>query len=173
MLATWAVTLLSVAGHGSAFAGVASALILLGGVVARPAGGWIGERGAIAAHHTITGALVASGAGAALLAAAPGRPGAALAGAALVGVAGALPFGPVFSKAVVEWPERPGMALAAVNLYPLVVIIGGVPLLGLSFSLPGDGRLGFAIASLMILPAHLAVGAAWGKGHKPLVPACR
>jgi hypothetical protein len=51
-----------------------------------------------------------------------------------------------------------------VNTAANLVVLVGTPLLGLGFSLPGDGRLGFAglallwAAALALLPSRSALG---------------
>jgi hypothetical protein len=47
-------------------------------------------------------------------------------------------------------PEAPAVAVGLVNMTAAVAILVVTPLVGLTFSLPGDGRVGF-----------LAVGALW------------
>jgi hypothetical protein len=44
-----------------------------------------------------------------------------------------------------------------VNMAANLVIVAGTPLVGLSFSLPGDGRIGFAAATALWLAAVLVV----------------
>jgi nitrate/nitrite transporter NarK len=153
VLATWAVSLLVAAGHSLAFAGAASALTLVTGVLARPVGGWLALSGPVAVRGTLVGALVTGAIGSALVAAAPANPVAAIWGTSLVGVAGGLPFGLVLSNAAMLCPERPGLAVAVTNAYPIAVIVLGVPLVGLSFQIPGHGRIGFAAAAAAFLAA--------------------
>jgi hypothetical protein len=79
---------------------------------------------------------------------------------ATVGLAAGLPFGPVFTAAARSLPDSPGAAVGAMNLYAVITIVIGAPLLGLAFSLPGDGRIGFAAVALLWAIA----GAATGRG---------
>jgi hypothetical protein len=44
-----------------------------------------------------------------------------------------------------------------VNMTAAVTILVGTPLVGLSFSLPGDGRLGFAVVAALWACAALCV----------------
>jgi hypothetical protein len=46
-----------------------------------------------------------------------------------------------------------------VNLAATIVILVGTPLVGLSFSLPGDGRIGFLVCGFLFASAALAVRA--------------
>jgi hypothetical protein len=60
--------------------------------------------------------------------------------------------------------ETAGVALAAMNSYSLTAIIAATPLLGLTFSLPGSGRIGFVVAAgvclmaLAVVPATVTTG---------------
>ena len=58
-----------------------------------------------------------------------------------------MPFASAFAGAQRLRPDAPGAAVALVNLAATLVILVGTPLVGLTFSLPGDGRVGFAIAA--------------------------
>jgi hypothetical protein len=42
-------------------------------------------------------------------------------------------------------PDAPGAAVGLVNTAGVAAIVAGAPLLGLSFSAPGEGRLGVAV----------------------------
>ena len=78
-------------------------------------------------------------------------PGTALdaAAAALIGVAAGLPFGVTLAGATRARPEAPGAAVGAMNIYPVLAIVCGAPLVGLTFSLTGRGRIGFAVLAAM------------------------
>ncbi len=54
-------------------------------------------------------------------------------------------------------PDAPAAAVGVVNMVPAVAILVGNPLLGLSFSAPGDGRLGFAVLAALWLAAIAAI----------------
>ena len=71
--------------------------------------------------------------------------GLAVLGAAAVGLAAGIPFAPAFAGAARLRPDAPGAAVGFVNMAAAVTILVGTPLLGLSFSLPGDGRIGFVV----------------------------
>jgi MFS family permease len=152
VIGNWVVTLLERAGgYSAAVAGLAGALTLLLGIVTRPLGGRvIGRTGIIAAS------FVAGGAGAALLAVV--RPlGLVILAAAVVGLAGGIPFAPAFSGAARVRPDAPAAAVGLVNMGAALTILVATPLVGLSFSLPGDGRLGFvAVGALWALAAFSA-----------------
>jgi MFS family permease len=152
VIGNWVVTLLHRAGGVSEHAaGVAGGLVLFLGLVSRPLGGRLLGRPAL-----LRAAFVAGAAGIAALAAA--RPFAlAVAGAAAVGIAAGIPFAPAFAGAARLRPEAPAAAVGLVNMFAAVTILAGTPLLGLTFSLPGDGRVGFALAGALFAAAALAV----------------
>ncbi len=75
-------------------------------------------------------------------------------GAAVVGLASGIPFAMAFAGAAHERPDAPGAAVGFVNAWSSLVIVAGAPLVGLTFSLPGDGRIGFiAVGALAALAA--------------------
>jgi MFS transporter, NNP family, nitrate/nitrite transporter len=169
VLGNWCVTLLEHAGHGKDFAGVASALTLLGGVIGRPAGGWLARSGRRAVYLVLCGGVVMGAAGALLLAADPRSAAVALVGAGAVGIGGGLPFGIVMTHAARGAGRAAGVALAAMNSYALVAVIAATPFLGLTFSLPGSGRIGFVVAAGVCLTA-LAVVPAVAQDEPVAVP---
>ena len=152
VLGNWVVTLLHRAGGVSEHAaGFAGALVLFLGLLSRPLGGrLIGRIGILRAS------FLASAAGTAALAVASPFP-LAVAGAIVVGLAAGLPFAPAFAGAARVRPDAPGAAIGFVNLIAAVTILVGTPLLGLTFSLPGDGRIGFAIVAALVALTPLAI----------------
>jgi predicted MFS family arabinose efflux permease len=170
VVANWTVTLL-VRGGGFSLraAGLVSALTLVGGIVGRPLGGWLSRGRPERAREVIAVSLAAGAAGTALLI--PAEPLAlVLFAATLVGVGAGLAFAPVFAAAAALRPDGPGAAVGLVNMAGNGVIVAATPLLGLAFALPGDGRLGFALASaawaaaLLVLPRRSELGAG---GYEP------
>jgi MFS family permease len=145
----WVVTLLQRAGGESEHvAGVAGGLVLFLGVVSRPLGGRIADRPVL-----IRASFLVSAVGMAALAVARPLPLAVVA-AAVVGLAAGIPFAPAFSAAQRLRPDAPAAAIGFVNMLAAVTILVGTPLLGLTFSLPGDGRVGFvALAGLCAVTA--------------------
>jgi MFS family permease len=146
IVGNWVVTLLHRAGGLSEHvAGPAGALVLFLGLISRPLGGrWI-DRPAI-----LRASFVVSGIGVALLAVAKPLP-LVLVAAVAVGFAAGIPFAPAFAGAARLRPDAPGAAVGFVNMLAAVVILVGTPLLGVSFSLPGNGRIGFlAVAALCL-----------------------
>ncbi len=152
VIGNWIVTLLERAGHDSAsFAGIAGALTLFLGILTRPLGG---------RHHANAAFLRASfllgGAATALLAVATPAALVILAAAA-VGLAAGVPFAPSFAGAARTRPDAPGAAVGLVNMTAAVTILVATPLVGLTFSLPGNGRIGFVVVAVLWSLAALAV----------------
>ncbi len=144
----WVVTLLERQGASSTVAGLAGGTTLFAGVLTRPAGGIVLRRYPRQARSAVAVSLVVGALGAAALAS-----GASLAlsaaGALAVGLAAGLPFAPLVAGALRLRPDAPAAAIGAVNACAVLTILAGTPLAGLTFSLPGDGRIGFAaIAAL-------------------------
>ena len=142
VIGNWVVTLLHRAGgYSEQVAGLAGALVLFLGVISRPLGGRLIDRPA-----AIRSSFVVAGAGIAVLAIAKPLP-LAIAAAAVVGLAAGIPFATAFAGAQRLRPDAPGAAVGLVNMLAAVTILVGTPLLGLTFSLPGDGRIGFLIVA--------------------------
>jgi MFS family permease len=152
VLGNWVVTLLHRGGGVSEHtAGIAGALVLFLGLVSRPLGGRLMDR-----PQLVRVSFVASAAGIAALTVA--RPFAlAVVGAAVVGLSAGIPFAPAFAGAARVRPDAPAAAVGLVNMVAALTILIGTPLLGLTFSLPGDGRIGFAVAAALCAATALAV----------------
>ena len=152
VVGNWVVTLLERAGgESSRLAGLVGALILFLGVITRPLGGrFYGHVLALRAS------LVLGGVGVALLCLARPVPVAVLA-TALAGLAAGIPFASAFAGAARLRPDAPGAAVGLVNMVAAVTILVGTPLLGLTFSLPGDGRIGFAVVAALWAATALVV----------------
>ena len=149
VIGNWAVTLLVRGGDESeAVAGAIGALTLLLGVVTRPLGGWLLRHRPSWMRMVLAGSVVAGSAGTLALAAAQPLPLAVL-GAAVVGLAAGIPFAAAFTGAALMRPDAPATAVGLVNGAAALTIVVGAPLLGLGFSLPGDGRIGFVIVALL------------------------
>jgi MFS family permease len=164
VLANWVVELLQRhSGMSDGAAAAVGALTLLLVVVSRPLGGWILLAHPGGARAVVAASLVTGPAGTlALVVADPAW--LAVLGALLVGLSAGIPFSPAFTGAAATRPDAPGAAVGFVNMAANLVVLVGTPLLGLGFSLPGDGRLGFAIlallwaAALALLPSGSALG---------------
>jgi len=155
----WVVTLLEHEGHGRSISGVVGGLVLFAGVVTRPAGGLLVRRDRYRAWRLVAVSLVVGSVGALVLAAAPPLWVAALAALA-VGLAAGFPFAAVFDMTLRVRPDAPAAAVGLVNGAAVLVILVCTPLAGLTFSLPGDGRLAFLAIGLAWATALLAVGRA-------------
>ncbi|HEY8773733.1 MAG TPA: MFS transporter [Gaiellaceae bacterium] len=160
----WVVTLLDRhGGLGQGAAGAIGSLTLALGITTRPLGGWILRRHPASIRLAVGVSLGAGAAGTVLLAVAR-SPGLAALGAALVGIGAGISFAPAFTGAAAMRPDAPAAAVGLVNGAASAVILVGTPLLGLSFALPGGGRLGFAVvaalwvASLLVLPSERELG---------------
>jgi nitrate/nitrite transporter NarK len=158
LVGNWVVTFLERAARYSAReAGAVGALTLFGGILSRPFGGWIVERRRRLARPVLVAGLLAGAAGTAALALAPPLA-ACIVAAAAVGIGAGVPFGLVFSSAQRLRPDRPAAAVGFVNFTANAAIVAGVPLVGLAFSLPGNGRVGLVAvaclwaAALFVLP---------------------
>ncbi|HST25709.1 MAG TPA: MFS transporter [Gaiellaceae bacterium] len=165
VIGNWVVTLLHRhGGLSKGGAGLVGALTLILGVGTRPLGGWILRERPERMRAAVIVSLVAGGVGTAALATA--RPlGVAIVGAALVGLAAGIPFAPAFTGAALTRPHAPAAAVGFVNGAAAFVTLVGTPLVGLAFSLPGDGRLAFGVlaavwgVALLLLPSQTQLGA--------------
>jgi predicted MFS family arabinose efflux permease len=144
----WITALLTRHGMGHRSAAVVGALVLLLGGVTRPLGGALGRR----AWPAAWGSLAAGAVGCALLAA-PVSAAVLGVGAVVVGLAAGLPFAPAIGTAQRLRPDAPAAAVGVVNGFANLTILVATPLIGLTFALPGDGRVGFAV-----------LGALWAAG---------
>ncbi len=157
ILGNWVVTLLERhSGLRAGPAGAVGSLILLLGIVGRPAGGILVRvrphlTSAILAGSFLTGTL-----GTVVLLLAPGT-GVEIAAGALIGAAAGIPFGFTMVGATRARPHAVGAAVGAMNIYPVLAIVCGAPLVGLTFSMPGDGRIGFAVVAALWSAAILAL----------------
>ena len=144
VIGNWVVTLLHRAGgEPDSVAGLAGGLVLFLGVISRPLGGRLIDRPGL-----IRSSFVVSGIGIAVLSIAKPLP-LAIAAAAVVGIAAGIPFAPAFAGAQRLRPDAPGAAVGFVNMIAAVTILVGTPLLGLTFSLPGNGRVGFLVVAVL------------------------
>ena len=152
VVGNWIVTLLHrYGGESGRLAGIAGGLVLLAGVVSRPLGGRVIDRPRLIAASLVIG-------GAAVAALALAKPLAlVIVMAATVGLAAGLPFAACFAGASRLRPDAPGAAVGAVNMVAAVVILVATPLLGLTFSLPGGGRVGFLVIAALWAAAAVAV----------------
>jgi MFS family permease len=155
VLGNWVVPFLSRAGYSDVTAGAVGSLILLGGVASRPIGGWLMFRYGQWTRGMLCAALIAGALGTAIVTTTP-PPALAAIATAVIGVAGGLVFAPSFAASARARPGEPGASLGVVGASSLVFVVIGTPMLAVTFSMPGQGRVGFAIACLLWLVPLLA-----------------
>ena len=90
-----------------------------------------------------------------------------VAAAGLVGLAAGLPFAMVFTGSALARPDAPGAAIGFVNAFASLTIVAGTPLVGLTFSLPGDGRIGFVVIAVLAVLAALGHPRVAAHSHRP------
>jgi predicted MFS family arabinose efflux permease len=157
ILGNWVVTLLERhGGLGRGEAGAIGSLILLLGIVGRPAGGALVRSRPRLTRPILAASFLAGTLGTVVLLVAPGS-GLDAAAAALIGAAAGIPFGFTIASATRSWPHAAGAAVGAMNIYPVLAIVCGAPLVGLSFSLAGGGRIGFAVIAALWSAAILVL----------------
>jgi len=155
ILSNWVVTLLQrTGGLGRGTAGAIASLILILGIVGRPTGGFVMRWRPALARPMLAASFVAGAAGTMLLVLSLSGASDAL-GAALAGLAAGIPFGVTVTGAARTFPRAAGTAVAAMNSYPVLAIVCGTPLVGLTFGLPSDGRLGFVVVAALWLSASV------------------
>lgn len=164
VIGNWVVTLLHRhAGLSKGAAGLVGALTLTLGVATRPLGGWILRTRPGWTRLAVAASLVAGALGAAALTLSGPVPLAVL-GAALIGLAAGIPFAPSFTGAALMRPDAPAAAVGFVNGAAAFVTLVGTPLVGLTFSAPGGGRIGFGLIAaawvfaLALLPSAHELG---------------
>lgn len=149
LIGNWVVTLFArTTSLTTQEAAAAGALTLFGGIVTRPLGGWLFEQRAALIRPAIALSLVAGAVATGSLLLQPGfAP--AMAASLVIGLAAGIPFGPVFASAHRQRPDRPGSAIGLINGVANALIVAGLPLVGLTFSLPGKGRIGFLVIAVL------------------------
>ena len=164
VLGNWVVTLLTRAGGTSEAAAGAPdrSSCSAGSSAVRSADAGEALRRSDACHPGAS--FVASAVGAAILAIA-GPLALSTFGALVLGLAAGIPFAACFAAATRTRADAPAAAAAMVNMSGNIVIVVCTPLLGLAFSLPGDGRIGFAAAAAALARDARAVAARARAGH--------
>jgi MFS family permease len=162
IVGNWAVSLLQHDGYGRRLAGAVAALTLLGGILTRPLGGRALQRWREGAAPLLAASMVAGAGGTLLLLLNVPLP-VRIAGAAVLGLAAGIPFAAAFSGAQAIRPDGPGAAIGFINSCATFVIALGTPLVGVTFSIAGYGRAGFAaiavlwfLSAFAVLPSKLA-----------------
>jgi MFS family permease len=137
-------------------AGAIGSLVLTMGAIGRPLGGWLARRAPERTQLLLATAMVIAGAATAVVALGPPVPVLILT-AAIIGVAGGIPFGPALYGAGEAFPEFAAAAAGVVNTLSGVVIAVATPIVGLTFTLPGDGRIGFLLVAVAWMAVALRV----------------
>jgi MFS family permease len=148
VVGNWAVTLLTRHDEPHAAAVAIGSLTLLLGFFTRPLGGWVLRAHPERARFAVAASLVAGGAATVALAL-PLPLEALVAASAVVGLAAGIPFAIAFWGAAHARPDAPGAAVGFVNGWAAFAILVGTPLVGVAFSLPGDGRIGFVVVGIV------------------------
>ena len=163
----WIVSLLVREGGVShTVAGPIASLSLLAGILTRPLGGWALQHDAVWMRRAVTVSIAGGVAGTLAVAAARPLP-LVVAGSVLVGLCAGFPFAPALNAAVGARPDAPGAAVGFVNMCGAFTILAWVPLLGLTFSLPGGGRTGCVTVALVWGACVLAVPGAFATATPP------
>ena len=159
VVANWVVEIITEHSDvGLGTAGAVGAITLIVTIATRPLGGWILHVHPGIVRTAVGASLVAGALGSLALMVAQPIWLAAL-GGLLLGIGAGIPFSPSFTGAAVTRPDAPAAAVGFVNSASALVVVAGTPLLGLTFSLPGDGRVGFAIVAVLWLVALAALPA--------------
>lgn len=157
VVGNWLPTLLTRNGpYSEGEAGAIAAFTLALGVFTRPLGGWVRRSRRALVGPLLAASLVAGAAGTLLLVAVE-PPALVLLASAVVGLAAGIPFAIAFTGATDVRPDAPGVAVGVVNGVAATTILVATPLVGLTFSLPGDGRLGFVVLAAAWATALAAV----------------
>ncbi len=132
-------------------AGLAGSLVLLLGIVTRPAGGWLAHR--MRTSSLIEGALFANAAACAALAWGHWI-WLALAAIVTLGVGCGLPYAAVFNRAAALFPGRAGAAMGLVNMIGIAMILAGAPAVGYLADWSGHFQSSFlALGGFCVLAA--------------------
>jgi nitrate/nitrite transporter NarK len=153
IVGNWVVTLLEHHGQSKTAAAAVGSLTLLLGFFTRIAGGPL-----LRSEHAsriVAASLVVGGLAAMVLALPLTLPG-YIAAATVLGLAAGVPFARAFTGAAAARPDAPGTAVGFVNAWAALTIVAGTPLVGLTFSLPGDGGIGFVVLGALAALASLA-----------------
>ncbi len=156
IVGSWSVPLLLRHGDARSAAWVGS-LTLLGALVSRPLAGLATARRPDRTRSLVAASLLLGPLGMVLLTLGRPEP-VALAGSLLVGLCAGVPFGPVYSSVTALHRDAAGLAVSVTNIPALLLVLVGTPLVGWTFQLPGEGRIGFLAlaagwaASALLLP---------------------
>ena len=157
VVANWVVPLITREELASLWvAGVIGSLVLTIGAIGRALGGWLARRAPERTQALLVAAMVVAGSATALLALAPPVP-LLVVLAAIIGVAGGIPFGPALYGTGRSFPAYGAAAVGVVNTFSGVVIAVATAIVALTFALPVGGRLGFVLVGLAWMAVALRV----------------
>lgn len=137
-------------------AGLIGSLVLLLGIVSRPAGGIMRKH--IGIRPLIAGSLLMIALGCFAFVPSSISLGVAVTAVILIGVGVGLPYAAMFSRAGALFPGRAGAAMGLVNMLGIVMILGGAPLVGHLADLSGNFRTsfialgGFSVLACAVVP---------------------
>lgn len=164
VVGTWVVTLLTRdAGYGASEAGLVGSILLLVGVVTRPAGGWIRHRHPARTRAALQVSLLVGGAATVALATAPPLP-AAIVACTVIGIAAGIPFAPSFEAAAALRTDAPAAAVGLVNMLANLFVLVVAPIVGVLFGLADGGLYGIAAIGVLWSASALLVPRARGLG---------
>ena len=127
--------------------GLGSAVLVLG-IVSRPMGGMMIDRGWVLTKTMILMSLLAGAVGLGVLAL-PGRPvWAALLALVVMGIALSLPYSAVMNTGTAAAPASPGAAVGLIGGLSLILIAAGAPALGALYSRTESFSLAFGLLGL-------------------------
>ena len=145
VMSNWVIELLKLHSTLSlASRAVVGALTLLLAMVSRPVGGWILHRRPSDVRLAIGCSLAGGAVGTiGLMMARPVW--VAVSGGVLVGLGAGISFSAVFTGAAASHSDAPAASVGLVNSIANLFVLVAVPMVGVTFSLPGRGRIGFAV----------------------------
>lgn len=164
VVGTWVVTLLTRdAGYGASEAGLVGSILLLVGVVTRPAGGWIRHRHPARTRAALQVSLFVGGAATVALATAPPLA-AAIVACTVIGIAAGIPFAPSFEAAAALRTDAPAAAVGLVNMLANLFVLVVAPIVGVLFGIADGGLYGIAAIGVLWSACALLVPRARGLG---------
>jgi len=167
VVGAWVVTLLTREGDlGTRASGLVGSLVLLLGLVTRPAGGWIRHRRPDRMRAVVQLSLAAVGLATVALSLSPPLPLAILA-CSVVGIAAGLPFAVAFDAAAALRPEAPAAAVGLVNMLANLFVLVTAPIVGALFGLGWAGQAALAAIGALTALGALIVPSRRGLGLAP------
>ncbi len=152
----WITTLLASGFHLSLkTAGIMGSLVLLLGLITRPAGGWLVQRMRITTLIRV--ALLVNALACVTLAWGQWLP-LTFAAILALGAGCGIPYAGVFNRAAALFPGRAGAAMGLVNMIGIMMILAGAPAVGYLADTTGQFRTGFLVLGGF---AALAAAASW------------